>query len=170
MTIERMYLAVRPPPEVIDIVSDLPTQPLRGVRYTRRDQWHITLRFLGDVERNDALAALAELQAPTATATLGPSVQLLGTRVIMIPATGLDDVADAVADTFDGVGEPNDRDFAGHLTLARLKGRPLRDPSLVSVLDAPISATFFVDTVELWKSELSNDGATHTLVASQELS
>lgn len=169
MTIERMYLAVRPPPEVIDIVSDLPTKPLRGVRYTRRDQWHITLRFLGDVERNDALAALAQLHAPTATATLGPSVQLLGTRVVMVPASGLDEVATAVGETFADVGEPNERDFAGHLTLARLKGRPLRDPSLVSVLDAAISATFFVDTVELWKSELSNDGATHTLVASQEL-
>lgn len=169
MTVERMYLAVRPPPEVIDIVSDLPTKPLRGVRYTRRDQWHITLRFLGDVERNDALGALAQLQAPTATATLGPSVQLLGTRVVIVPADGLDDVAAAVTETFAGIGEPNERDFAGHLTLARLKGSPLRDLSLVSVLDAPISATFFVDTVELWKSELSNEGATHTLVASQEL-
>lgn len=169
MTVERMYLAVRPPPEVVDIISDLPTVALRGVRYTRRDQWHITMRFLGDVERNDALGALAGLQAPTATVTLGPEVQLLGTRVVIVPADGLDQVARAVNESFAEIGEPNTREFAGHLTLARLKGQPLRDPSVVSVLGAQISATFSVETVELWKSEVTQDGATHTLVASQEL-
>lgn len=164
-----MYVAVRPPPEVIDTISDLPTKPLRGVRFTRRDQWHITLRFLGDVERNDALGALAKLSAPQATVTLGPDVRLLGARVVVVPAAGLDHVAAAVAECFADIGEPRDREFAGHLTLARLKGQPLREPALVSVLGAPIQATFAADTVELWKSELSNDGATHTLVASQEL-
>jgi len=169
MTIERMYLAVRPPPEVVDIISDLPTKPLRGVRFTRRDQWHITLRFLGDVERHHALEALSRVQAQQTTVTLGPDVQLLGSRIVMIPALGLDAVAAEVNEQFAQVGEPNERDFAGHLTLARLKGRPLRDPSLVSVLEAPISATFGVDTIELWKSEVGPDGADHTLVASQEL-
>lgn len=169
MTIERMFLSVTPPPEVIDLISDLPTEPLRGVRYTRRNQWHISLRFLGDVERHVALEALAALAADAPTVTLGPDVTLLGTRVVILPAHGLDPLAATVGECFEGIGEPVERDYEGHLTLARLKGRPLRDPSIVSVLGAPLSATFQVETLDLWKSEITDEGATHTLVASQEL-
>lgn len=164
-----MFLAVRPPDDVIAAIGDLPTRALRGVKFTRRAQWHITLRFLGDCERHRALEAFAALQAPKATVTLGPEVSLLGNRVVMLAATGLDAVADSVAETFADVGEPNERDFAGHLTIARLKGRPLRDPSLVSVLGTPFSHTFDTSEIELIKSEIGPEGATHTLVATQDL-
>lgn len=169
MTIERMFLAVTPPPEVIGLISDLPTEPLRGVRYTRRKQWHVSLRFLGDVERDDALEAFAGFGAPAATITLGDQVELLGTRIVIVPVQGLDATAEAIDASFHHLGEPREHAYQAHLTLARLKGRPLRDPSLVSVLGAPISATFQVDEVGLWKSEITDEGAVHTLVATQEL-
>ncbi len=170
MTIERMFLAVTPPPAVVDLISDLPTEPLRGVRYTKRKQWHISLRFLGDVERQAALDALAGFSAPAVTVNLGDQVELLGTRVVIVPVQGLDSVANSIDASFEHLGEPRDHTYQAHLTLARLKGRPLRDPSLVSVLGAPISAAFSVDEVGLWKSEITDEGATHTLVATQELS
>jgi len=169
MTIERMFLAISPPPPVIDVISDLPTKALRGVRFTKRKQWHVTLRYLGDCERNDALQALAGLQAPAADVTLGPEVALLGNRVVMLPAAGLDLTAAAIDAAFGDVGDESEREFVGHLTIARLKGRPLRDPSLVSVLGAPISAQWHADTVDLWKTEVTQDGAEHTLVATQDL-
>jgi len=169
MTIERMFLAITPPPEVIDAIADLPTKALRGVRYTKRKQWHITLRFLGDCERHEALNTLAPFQGLSSNVTLGPRVELLGTRVVIVPAMGLDALAAQVDEAFGAVGEPTDRDFVGHLTIARLKGRPLKDPSVVSVLGAPISATWHVDTIDLWKSEVTQDGAIHTLVATQGL-
>lgn len=169
MTIERMFLAVTPPPEVIDLISGLPTEPLRGVRYTRRKQWHISLRFLGDVERQAALDAFAEFAAAAATINLGDQVELLGTRIVILPVHGLDSMAAAVDAAFGHLGEPREHDFTAHLTLARLKGRPLRDPSLVSFLGAPLSATFTVREVGLWKSEVTDEGAVHTLVATQEL-
>lgn len=169
MTTERMFVAVTPPASVIDAISDLPTRALRGVSFTRRNQWHITLRFLGDCQRHEALGALEEFQAPAAEVTLGPEVSLLGDRIVMLPVLGLDELASTVAVAFADVGEPTDRDFAGHLTLARLKGRALRDPSMVSVIGAPFSATWRTESIDLWKSEVTSDGAVHTLVASQTL-
>lgn len=166
----RLFVAVVPPPEVIDLIADLPTRALRGVRYTKRDQWHVTIKFLGQVETADALHALDQVEASTTQVTLGPAVTLLGTRIVILPAVGLDDLAEATATAFDGVGEPQPpRDFAGHLTLARLKGAPLRDPRLVSVLGAPISATFSAATLTLIKTELKPEGATHTIVAEKAL-
>jgi len=78
----RLFLAVEPPPEVIDAVDDLPTRARRGVRYTKKAQWHITIRFLGDSILADALHALAIFEAPATTVTLGPEVSLLGERVV----------------------------------------------------------------------------------------
>ena len=169
MTIERMFLAITPPDEVIDAISDLPTRALRGVSFTRRKQWHVTMRFLGEADRDRALGALEALAAPAADVTLGPEVTLLGDRIVMLPAAGLEDVAAAVSETFAGIGDAPAREFAGHLTLARLKGRPLRDPSMVSVLGAPISATWHAETIDLWKSEVTAEGTEYTLVATQNL-
>lgn len=169
MTIQRMFVAITPPPEIVDIVSDLPTKAVRGVRYTRRKQWHISVRFLGDVARHDALDAFSNVAASAAAVTLGPQVALLGTRIVMVPVAGLDALAEVVDSCFSDVGEARQHPFAAHLTLARLKGRPLKDPSLVTVLGAPLSATFRAEEVALWKSEMTGDGAQHTLVATQEL-
>jgi len=164
-----MFLAVTPPSDVINAISDLPTRALRGVKYTRRNQWHIQIRYLGDVERHHALGALSEMQGKATDVALGPQVELLANRIVMLRAEGLDALAETVAASFSDVGEPTERDFFGHLTLARLKGRPLRDPSLVSVLGAPISVQFPVDTIDLWKTEAGQGGTVNTLVATQEL-
>lgn len=168
--IERLFLAVVPPTEVVDTISNLPTEPRRGVRYTRRAQWHITIRYLGDSVLNDALQALASFTAPATTVTLGPEVSLLGSRVVMVPAAGLDELAATAAIAFADVGEPQERPpFTGHLTLARLKGAPLRDPSIVEVLGAPIHAQFPAGAISLIKTEPTSDGVLYTPLAQQEL-
>lgn len=165
-----MFLAVIPPAGVIDEISDLPTKALRGVRYTRRDTWHITIKFLGETEMVDAFTALGTFDPPAALVTLGPKVELLGTRIVTVPASGLDGIAAAAAEAFDGVGEPQEpRDFAGHITIARLKGAPLRDPSVVSVIGAPIDVAFTPESVALIKTELEPEGAVHTIIAEKSL-
>ena len=44
----RYFVAVRPPESVMDEIAGLPRPDVKGVRWTRRDQWHVTLAFLGD--------------------------------------------------------------------------------------------------------------------------
>ena len=170
MTGEQLYVAVLPPPEIIDAIDDLPSRAQRGVRYTRRDQWHITVKFLGASDPNVAVAALADMEASAAEATLGPAVSLLGARVLMIPVSGLDELATASSAAFAGVGEPQpDREFSGHVTLARLKGAPLRDPSVVSLLGAPISATFRASSIVLVRTEMTTDGTDRTVIGEKAL-
>ena len=54
----RLFVAVWPPDEVLDAIAALPRADEPGVRWTRRDQWHVTLRFLGSAEIEAAVAAL----------------------------------------------------------------------------------------------------------------
>ena len=121
---DRRFVAVWPPEGVLDAVEALHRPVEAGGRWTRRDQWHVTLRFLGDVAVEPVVARL------------GPAVDRLGRGVVQIPVAGLDELADdVVARTADLGRPPEDWPFVGHLTLARIAGRPPRD-----VLGQPIAA------------------------------
>jgi 2'-5' RNA ligase len=49
----RLFVAVWPPNDVVDVLADLPRPDVAGVRWTTQGQWHVTLRFLGQVAADD---------------------------------------------------------------------------------------------------------------------
>jgi 2'-5' RNA ligase len=152
---DRRFVAVWPPPEVLDAVEALHRPVELGGRWTRRDQWHVTLRFLGDVPLADVAEALDGVGSGPVTARLGPAVAPLGRGVIQVPVDGLEDLAADVVERTAGLGRaPDDRPFVGHLTLARLAGRP---PA--GVLGQPIEAEWVVDAVHVVASHLGGTAA-----------
>ena len=52
----RLFVAVWPPDEVLEELRALPRKDERGVRFVHPDSWHITLRFLGDADPDQAEA------------------------------------------------------------------------------------------------------------------
>jgi RNA 2',3'-cyclic 3'-phosphodiesterase len=147
---------------VLDAIEALPRPQRGGVRWTRRDQWHVTLRFLGRVdEPADAVAALSRVEAVATEAILGPDVTRLGRGVVCVAVDGLEDVAAAVVDATAAVGRPPERrPFSGHLTLARIKSGGTR-----GLLGAPIAAQWPVDEVHLVESRLHPQGARYRSIA-----
>lgn len=161
----RLFVAVEPPPEVLDRIAALPRPDEPGVRWTRPEHWHVTLRFLGEAPLDAAVDALARLDAPVTVAELGPVVSRLGRNVVCLPVRGLDALATAVGEVTAEVGEPPDpRPFTGHLTLARLKHR-----GACGLAGTPFSATFPVTEVRLVRSELTAEGPVHTVEAVRAL-
>ena len=157
----RLFVAVWPPDEVLDAVDALHRPVEAGGRWTRRDQWHVTLRFLGPADADSVTAALADLRHEPVDAVVGPEVGLLGKGVVQVPVAGLDTLAEAVVALTADVGRPpEDRPFFGHLTLARMAGEP---PA--GVLGQPLSASFSVDSVALVTSELGGNAARYTTEA-----
>jgi 2'-5' RNA ligase len=126
------------------------------VRWVPPDQWHVTLRFLGEADEGAAVAAVRGVRSAVATAIAGPRVSRLGRSVVCLPVTGLERLAADVADATAGVGDPPDRRFSGHLTLARLRHR-----AACGVTGTALHATFAVDRVTLVRSTLGADGARH---------
>jgi len=151
-----LFVAVWPPAEVLDRIEALDRPGADGVRWTRRDQWHVTLRFLGEADEAASADALARVVGDRTEAVVGPRVERLGRGVLHLPVVGLDEVATAVIAATAGVGQPpEDRPFRGHLTLARVKRRPPR-----GYVGTPFSARFAVDEVCLVRSA---DGAYDTI-------
>ena len=163
-----MFVAVWPDDDAKQRLSDLDLTQEKGLRPVGPDRWHITLRFLGEVDEAlvpalaDALRnAVAAVPGPV-ECRLGPGTGwFTGVRVLQVPAAGLDALATAVRDaTLPLVAEPaqGEPPFNGHLTLARAKGRRRAGQAPRALAGIPVDAAFAVDHVDLVRSEPSPAG------------
>jgi len=158
-------------------------QPLApGVAWVARDNVHLTLKFLGNVET----ARLAEIERALAAAAAARSafdleVDGLGAfptpmrpRVLWagVAAGGAEaaTLAAGVEDALAALGVPREtRPFAAHVTLGRVR-EPRANPRLAGALEA--RAPFGrqrVSRVSLMRSELSPRGARYTELAGLRL-
>jgi RNA 2',3'-cyclic 3'-phosphodiesterase len=162
---DRRFVAVWPPADVLDEVEALYRPVDEGGRWTRRDQWHVTLRFLGDVPLDSVVEALDGVGSGLVAVRLGPAVDLLGRGVLEIPVSGLEELAAEVVARTALLGRPpEDRPFVGHLTLARLAGR-----SPAGVLGQPIAAEWTVASIAVVSSHLGGTAARYETEATLPL-
>src|ERR1019366_4262524 len=119
-----MFVAVWPDESTRRRISMLQLTAIQDLRQVRPEQWHITLRFLGEVDESlvpaitDSLGTAARTLAGV-RCEVGPSTAWFsGDRVLQIPARGLDQVASVVrVATFPIVPDTNKGGsrFSGHL-------------------------------------------------------
>ena len=156
----RLFIAVWPPQEVVAELAALHRKDQRGVRFVHPENWHITLRFLGDAEPGSAIEVLDRTSFVPARAHLGPAVDVIGERALVVPVRGLESLAAAVTERTQHIGEPPRKRFIGHLTIARVKSHvPM--PRALGVL---VSAEFDVEEIALVQSRLEPQGSRYETI------
>jgi 2'-5' RNA ligase len=158
----RLFVAVWPSAETLETLDHLPRPVRPGVRWTTRDQWHVTLLFLGEVSDAGVPAAADAVRRAAAECrpfpvSLGPRTVLLSPWVLCAPVDGLVDAAAAVGRV--AVGEGTSYPYRGHLTLAR--GRRRLPAELTGV---PVASRWLVDELCLVSSVLDRRGARYETV------
>jgi 2'-5' RNA ligase len=157
----RLFVAVWPPESVVAALAGLwsPRPDVAGLRWTSPEQWHVTLRFLGQVPDVDVVrSSFAGLAVPGGVAALGPATDRFGPSILHVPVAGLDELAAAVS----SLPSPEaDRPFRGHITLARGQRTDFRP--LVGV---PVAASWPVGEVTLVASHLGRGPARYEVLAS----
>ena len=121
----RLFVAVRPPPEVVAWLSALDRPAVPGVRWSVPEQWLVKLRPLGHVDGRvvpalrDALEA--ELDgAPAVACRLGPATRSLVGQWLGAPVHGLDELAAVVFEaTQELVPVTHPQPFQADVVLAR---------------------------------------------------
>ena len=129
----RLFIAIRPPEPVRDRLVDT-MEGLEGARWVDEENLHLTLRFVGEVERpmaNDLAAALDQIVAAPFTLTVdgvghfdkrnrhGSRPRALWARVPRYGA--LRELQAKVEHACQSAGlAPEQRRFTPHITLARL--------------------------------------------------
>ena len=174
----RLFVAIRPPEKVRDLLVDAMDES-PDFRWQSDEQLHITLRFIGEVERpiaNDLADALGKLHAERFSIRVkgaGRFEQRNGGALWagVEPKEPLAALAAKIERVCLAVGlEPERRAFHPHITLARWKGRRTREiADFLNRNRALASDPFEVGEFTLFESRLSRRGAHYEEVASYAL-
>ena len=176
----RLFLAVFPSVEVQRVASGLIEalrRPGDGVTWVKPGNLHYTLRFLGEVEDQDAgRAAEAAAQAATGARAfpailggLGAFPNAARARVLWAGLSEGEEDLVALARALDralagrGFGTA-DKPFSAHLTLGRVR-EPRRDWTATLARPRPAAppARFTVDRICLVESWLSSEGSVYSV-------
>lgn len=143
----------------------------KNLRLVGPTRWHVTLRFLGDVGREEADVLGSALRDAVAAqpgpleCRLGPATAWFSrVRVLQLPAHGLAELATVVTGATVAIvpeRDGGDPPFNGHLTLARVKGH-LGPQAQAELAGIPFDSTFVVEHVDLVASSPSSEGHVYT--------
>jgi 2'-5' RNA ligase len=183
----RLFIALPVPQAVkheINLVQERLRRelPERCASWTRPEQWHLTLKFLGNVDAarvgalTDAVRAACERFAPLRLRAerVGCFPGLRKPRVVWVgihdEGNQLAGLASAVEDAASGfTTEEREGRFTGHITIARIKNFDRRVAERVAKAVESMGQLAFgawtAEAVELMRSELASDGARHTCLA-----
>ena len=183
----RLFIAVMIPDEVKTEMEKAQADLGRGlaagrIRWARRGQFHLTLRFLGNVEAQ----RVGQLIEAVRGACQGfPGLQLRAQGVGFFPDlrfprviwVGVRDERDhlerlqlAVQNSVrDFTTQEPEEKFTGHVTLGRIKGIKREEAKTVTKLAATLASRSFgewtADKLQIMRSELSSEAAHHTVLA-----
>ena len=167
----RLFVAIQPPQTIRDQLLDL-MEGIDGARWQDEDQLHLTIRFIGEVDRHlasDVDTALSAVHCPAFNLSLhglgvferrgGPAVLWAG----VAPPDPVKALHKKVDQALVRAGlEPERRAFSPHITLARL-GRGAASPQgLIERSGRLASPPFPVAEFWLYESQLTPARAVHT--------
>lgn len=183
----RLFVAVAVPPQVQDVIEQAQMAlrrvlPEDLVRWTKHEQFHLTLRFLGNVDARrvpELESMLREACRPFNPMTLqatgiGFFPEKRFPRVLWV---GLQEPTEQLSKLFYAVqnatrsfaSEPVEDDFHPHITLARIKRIQKREAEQLKQAAAGFSRVLFgewsAEEVHLMRSRLLPAGAQHVPVA-----
>lgn len=170
----RLFVGLRLPAAVRDQLLDL-MDDVPGARWQDDEQLHVTLRFIGEVERpvaEDVAAALGGIRSPALPLQLsgvgrfdsgGRANALWAGVAPREPLTALHRKIDAALVR---IGLPPERRaYLPHITVARLNRSAAPADAWLSRHAALISAPFEVGNAILFESHLTSSGARYEAVA-----
>ena len=169
----RVFVSVPPPPEVQRVVlaaAQEAAQEISGIKWTKKENIHLTLKFLGEVPDEaltsicNALRVACSAHAPF-EARLGGLGAFPSPRRARVIWTGVKEgsgemsaLASSVESTLEPLGFRREgRAYVPHATLGRTRGRPVNID--LHETNAPKIPVFRVTGAELTKSTLNPGGS-----------
>jgi 2'-5' RNA ligase len=166
----RVFFALKPPPEIVDACFAAMEDGPRGWAWQDEAQLHVTLRFIGEVDRHradDIVAALLDFRGKAVDIGIdgvgwfdhGPRGALFA-RVT--PKGPLETLHEKLDRLLVRLGQrPERRAFQPHITLARRRGGAEAPQEWLARMGSLKSAPVAVDALTLYESRLGRHGASY---------
>lgn len=168
----RLFVAIRPPPAIRSFLIGT-MGGVRGARWQSDGQIHLTLRFIGEVDRHlaeDVHAALGAIRHPAFEAAVEGvgTFERPGEAVIwagVVPREPLEALRRKIEQALVRVGiEPDRRAYLPHITVARLNRSAGSPADYLEERACLATPPFVVDAFTLFESRLTPEGAAYTTV------
>jgi 2'-5' RNA ligase len=169
----RLFVAIRPPQSILDQLLDI-MEGVPNARWQDEDQLHLTLRFIGEVDRpqaEDVATALGSIRHPpfeTCLSGVG-TFQRRGKGTLwagLAPHEPLKALHKKIDQACLRAGiAPDTRAYHPHITLARTGPQTGPLGLFLERWAALSSPAFAVEHIRLYESRLGSDGASYTTVA-----
>jgi RNA 2',3'-cyclic 3'-phosphodiesterase len=169
----RLFVAIDLPAEISAFIEDMGIG-IPGARPVPTDQLHLTLKFIGKVEKSklhdikDALAEIHSCQFPLCLKGVGhfpprgnPTILWVG----ISPILEIVSLRNRIENLLHHHGIPREgRKFSPHITIARLKNSPAeRVARFIAGNNLLVTPEFMVRSFMLYASSLTQKGAIHTM-------
>jgi 2'-5' RNA ligase len=179
----RAFIAISLPEPVLQgIVTAQETLKRSGlkIRWVRKEGIHLTLKFLGDIDRDSVEKISEAMERATGSFSpftlwaegIGVFPNLRRPRVAWVGLSGDIEILRALQRDLEsqlsGLGFPKEkRPFKGHLTLGRVKGRldGIKLQEALEDLGDFRTESFTAQSLVLFQSELRPDGAVYSRLA-----
>lgn len=177
----RLFTAIDPPDAIREQLESIQEANELPARWTAPDQFHVTIRFIGDADEEQAQKYQASLDSLTLSSVkcqpygLDVLPSRRSPRVLTLGLERTDTLMalyESVSSALEAEGlAPEDRSYKPHVTIGRLNDvqREAVHEFLRSHEDATFP-TFHVDRLVLYESTLTPDGAIHEPLSTYELS
>lgn len=174
----RLFTGLSVPDQIIDTLSAL-RGGLSGARWISAENYHITLRFLGDIDEgtaHDAFLILGRIERTIFPVTIdgitvfgGDRPRALVAKIVSSPA--LMELQAEHERLLRRLGFPAEtRKFTPHITLARLRDTsPFELANFLGMISHVPRLTFEVDSFEVFSSRASIGGGPYVIEASYPL-
>jgi len=170
----RLFVALRPPKEMREALTAL-MGGVPGARWQDDEQLHLTLSFIGEVDRpeaDDIASALAAVDGPRPTIALQGAGSFDHKGLVhsiwagIAPDAGLKQLHDRVNRALLVAGaRPEQRAFKAHITLARLGRDAGPITPFLSGIAGLASAPVTLDAFLLFESRIGHNGARYEAIA-----
>jgi RNA 2',3'-cyclic 3'-phosphodiesterase len=182
----RLFLAVPVPRPVEERLEEIlrKVSGFREVKWIGKEQLHITLRFIGNIDENSVPQLEGRVREAVSGFTpfeseidgLGAFPNLNRPRVLFLPVVRGEEsyrgLEISVSLALEGMGlKPEEREYHPHLTLGRVRGNQDARAAvnfLLSLLPAKVGP-WKMDRLILFKSQLTSEGPVYTKLEEFEL-
>ncbi len=170
----RLFIAIEIPAEIIERLQPLKRE-MKGLKWVRNEQIHLTLAFLGEISIEKCGMLVEEIKR-VEFKSFGLKIQGCGffpnmkrASVLwmgMEPSSALSRLKGEIDNALSAVGLPLEkREFKAHATIARIRDANPADLAEIARNFESLSASFDVSSFKMFSSELKPDGAVHSVVA-----
>jgi len=185
----RIFIAINLPEDIKKELSSFQSKwPELPCRWTKKENSHITLMFLGYLSDEELLEVI-NITKEVASRNQSFSINLIKIcygppkkmppRMVWAEGEKSEELGKLQKDlensllssSFKGLPEPEARPYTPHITLGRIRAWEFRqiEPEERPIVDEDVSLSFEVNSIEVMESQLKREGSEYTILESYPL-